>query len=111
MRDDITNIAIDDYLLDLMPPRSEIFRELEKRAHEDAIDMRAANLALVEGQKSLELLSQRLFDAQEAERRIVARDPSFINWQIIGTCGQWQIVPDFPLINKSFNLSYTGNDL
>jgi signal transduction histidine kinase len=36
--------------------------------------MRAANLALVEGQKSLELLSQRLFDAQEAERRIVARD-------------------------------------
>ena len=48
--------------------------ELEKRVHEDAIDMRAANLALVEGQKSLELLSQRLFDAQEAERRIVARD-------------------------------------
>lgn len=48
--------------------------ELEKRAHKDAIDMRAANLALVEGQKSLELLSQRLFDAQEAERRIVARD-------------------------------------
>ena len=28
MRDDITNIAIDDYLLDLMPARSEIFREL-----------------------------------------------------------------------------------
>lgn len=48
--------------------------ELEKRAHEDAIDMRAANLALVEGQNSLELLSQQLFDAQEAERRIVARD-------------------------------------
>jgi signal transduction histidine kinase len=48
--------------------------ELEKRAQEDAIDMRAANMALVEGQKSLELLSQRLFDSQEAERRIVARE-------------------------------------
>jgi signal transduction histidine kinase len=36
--------------------------------------MRAANMALVEGQKSLELLSQRLFDSQEAERRIVARE-------------------------------------
>ena len=48
--------------------------ELERRAHEVAIDMRAANLALVEGQKSLDLLSQRLFDSQEAERRIVARE-------------------------------------
>ncbi|HUF00438.1 MAG TPA: sensor histidine kinase [Anaerolineales bacterium] len=48
--------------------------ELEKRAQEDAIDMKAATLALVESQKSLELLSQRLFDVQEAERRIVARE-------------------------------------
>jgi PAS domain S-box-containing protein len=48
--------------------------ELEKRSQEDAIDLKAVNLALVEGQKSLELLSHRLFDAQEAERRIVARD-------------------------------------
>ena len=48
--------------------------ELEKRVQEGVIDLKAANLALVEGQKSLELLSQRLFDAQEAERRIVARE-------------------------------------
>jgi PAS domain S-box-containing protein len=48
--------------------------ELEKRLQEGAIDLKAANLALVEGQKNLELLSQRLFDAQEAERRIVARE-------------------------------------
>lgn len=50
-------------------------------------------------------------DAKAEITRVVPRDPSFINWQIIGTCGQGQIVPDFPLINKSFNLSYTGNDL
>jgi PAS domain S-box-containing protein len=48
--------------------------DLERRAQEDAIDLKAANLALMEGQKSLELLSHRLFDAQEAERRIVARE-------------------------------------
>lgn len=48
--------------------------ELERRLQEGAIDLKAANLALVEGQKNLELLSQRLFDAQEAERRIVARE-------------------------------------
>ena len=33
MRDDITNIAIEDYLAALMPPRSEVFAELEQRAH------------------------------------------------------------------------------
>ena len=48
--------------------------ELERRLQEGVIDLKAANLALVEGQKNLELLSQRLFDAQEAERRIVARE-------------------------------------
>ena len=48
--------------------------ELEKLLQEGTTDLKAANLALVEGQKNLELLSQRLFDAQEAERRIVARE-------------------------------------
>lgn len=48
--------------------------ELERRAREGAIDLKAANLALAEGQKNLEILSQRLFDAQEAERRIIARE-------------------------------------
>ena len=48
--------------------------ELEKRVQEDAIDLNAANLALVESQKNLELLSQRLIDAEENERRSVARE-------------------------------------
>jgi PAS domain S-box-containing protein len=48
--------------------------ELERRVQEGVVDLKAANLALVEGQKNLELLSQRLFDAQETERRIVARE-------------------------------------
>jgi Ni,Fe-hydrogenase III large subunit/Ni,Fe-hydrogenase III component G len=43
--------------------------------------------------------------------RVIVRDPSRINWQLVGYSGQGQIVPDFPLINKSYNLSYTGNDL
>ena len=48
--------------------------DLEKLVQEGTTDLKAANLALVEGQKNLDLLSQRLFDAQEAERRIVARE-------------------------------------
>jgi len=43
--------------------------------------------------------------------RVFPRDPSFINWTVLGHAGQGNVVPDFPLINKSFNLSYSGNDL
>ena len=39
------------------------------------------------------------------------RDPSFINWLALETALPGNIVADFPLINKSFNLSYSGNDL
>ncbi len=43
--------------------------------------------------------------------RCKARDPSFMNWPAIQWAVVGNIVPDFPLINKSFNLSYAGNDL
>ncbi len=43
--------------------------------------------------------------------RCYPRDPSFCNWALFGIMGPGNIVPDFPLINKSLNLSYSGNDL
>jgi Ni,Fe-hydrogenase III large subunit len=39
------------------------------------------------------------------------RDASFLNWPALEVAVPGNIVPDFPLINKSFNLSYAGNDL
>ncbi|TQM68734.1 Ni,Fe-hydrogenase III large subunit [Actinomadura hallensis] len=38
-------------------------------------------------------------------------DPSFFNWPALPIALNGVIVPDFPLVNKSFNLSYAGNDL
>jgi Ni,Fe-hydrogenase III large subunit len=38
-------------------------------------------------------------------------DPSWHNWPAIEHAVIGNIVPDFPLINKSFNLSYSGHDL
>ncbi len=38
-------------------------------------------------------------------------DPSWQNWPAIEWAVIGDIVPDFPLINKSFNLSYSGHDL
>jgi Ni,Fe-hydrogenase III large subunit len=35
----------------------------------------------------------------------------FANWPALNYAILDNIVPDFPLVNKSFNLSYAGNDL
>ena len=43
--------------------------------------------------------------------RYKIRTASFCNWQAIEHAVLKNIVPDFPLINKSFNLSYEGTDL
>ncbi len=51
----------------------------------------------------------------EVEGGVVTRckvvDPSWFNWPALPVAMADTIVPDFPLANKSFNLSYAGNDL
>jgi Ni,Fe-hydrogenase III large subunit/Ni,Fe-hydrogenase III component G len=42
--------------------------------------------------------------------RCKVRDPSFCNWLAIEYAVLDNIVPDFPIINKSLSLSYSGND-
>jgi Ni,Fe-hydrogenase III large subunit len=44
-------------------------------------------------------------------RRCHCHDPSWQNWPALEHAVIDNIVPDFPLINKSFNLSYAGPDL
>lgn len=43
--------------------------------------------------------------------RYKIRTASFSNWPIIEHAAPNNIVPDFPVINKSLDLSYSGNDL
>jgi Ni,Fe-hydrogenase III large subunit/Ni,Fe-hydrogenase III component G len=42
--------------------------------------------------------------------RVKVTDPSFLNWPGLIQAVPGNIIPDFPVINKSFNLSYSGND-
>ncbi len=44
-------------------------------------------------------------------RRCHPQDPSWCNWPVVEHAAIGNNVPDFPLINKSFNLSYSGHDL
>ncbi len=42
--------------------------------------------------------------------RCKIKDPSLQNWPALSEAIQGNIIPDFPVMNKSFNLSYSGTD-
>jgi len=44
-------------------------------------------------------------------RRWAPQDPSALNWRVLPYAVTRDVIPDFPLVNKSFDLSYAGNDL
>ena len=67
-------------------------------------------LSLIEGWRG-EIVHLALTDAEGrfGQYRIV--DPSFRNWFALAIAMRDQAILDFPLCNKSFNLSYAGVDL
>ncbi len=64
----------------------------------------------VEGWRGEVLVALEL-DAAGRITRCHCHDPSWQNWPVLEHAVIGNIVPDFPLINKSFNLSYSGQDL
>ena len=52
-----------------------------------------------------------LVGGEASVARVKPADPSFRNWPALEYAVLENIVPDFPLCNKSFNLSYSGSDL
>jgi Ni,Fe-hydrogenase III large subunit len=67
----------------------------------------------VEGWRGELLVALELAGADQDHRilRCHLHDPSWQNWPVLEHAILGNIVPDFPLINKSFNLSYSGHDL
>ncbi|MHB0999206.1 MAG: hydrogenase large subunit [Armatimonadota bacterium] len=58
-----------------------------------------------------ELIHWVTTDSTGAVSRYSIKDPSFNNWTGLAIAARGNLVTDFPLCNKSFNLSYSGNDL
>jgi Ni,Fe-hydrogenase III large subunit len=67
-------------------------------------------VSLVEGWRG-EICHAALTDARGRFARYKVVDPSFHNWMGLALALRDQQVSDFPLCNKSFNLSYCGHDL
>ena len=66
-------------------------------------------LGLIEGWRGLVVIALETGPDGQL-RRGHAHDPSWQNWPLLEYAILGNIVPDFPLINKSFNLSYSGPD-
>jgi Ni,Fe-hydrogenase III large subunit len=67
-------------------------------------------VGMVEGWRG-EVLVAIHTDAVGRFARVHPHDPSWQNWPVLEHAIMGNIVPDFPLINTSFNLSYSGQDL
>jgi Ni,Fe-hydrogenase III large subunit len=67
-------------------------------------------VTLVEGWRG-EICHVALTDADGRFSRYKIVDPSFHNWAGLAMALRDQQISDFPLCNKSFNLSYCGHDL
>jgi Ni,Fe-hydrogenase III large subunit len=70
----------------------------------------AISVALVEGWRG-EICHVAITDARGRLARYKIVDPSFHNWMGLAIALRGQQISDFPLCNKSFNLSYCGHDL
>ncbi len=86
------------------PPESELRVPLAAPASDTLA------VALVEGWRG-EVCHVALTDGAGRFRRYKIVDPSFHNWTGLALALRAQAISDFPLCNKSFNLSYCGFDL
>ncbi|MEZ4601396.1 MAG: NADH-quinone oxidoreductase subunit C [Syntrophotaleaceae bacterium] len=85
-------------------PSGELLRPLPPTAPESLA------VSLVEGWRG-EVVHVVLTDRQGQPLRYKIVDPSFRNWSGLAMALRGEQISDFPLCNKSFNLSYCGFDL
>jgi len=70
----------------------------------------AEGIGMVEGWRG-EIISHVRFDDNGRVARYFPRDPSWFSWPALELLIHGNIVPDFPVCNKSVNGSYSGHDL
>ncbi len=94
------------FLLDQLasPPDGELYQEPTAPAPDTLA------VSLVEGWRG-EVCHVALTDAVGRFRRYKIVDPSFHNWTGLALALRGAAISDFPICNKSFNLSYCGFDL
>ena len=70
----------------------------------------ADGIGIIEGWRG-EIVTYVRFDGEGRIARFFPRDPSWFTWPALERLIHGNIVPDFPVCNKSVNGSYSGHDL
>jgi Ni,Fe-hydrogenase III large subunit len=102
-----------DELVESLRLVRQILRCMPSGAHIVPVSVPAAGsvgVGLVEGWRGPVVVGLEA-GRDGAISRCHPQDPSWHNWPALEHAVIGNIVPDFPLINKSFNLSYSGHDL
>lgn len=95
-----------EFLLDVLDqmPQGELYvRPPALKPHQTA-------MAMIEGWRG-EIVHVAMTDSNSRIARYKIKDPSFHNWMGLSMAVRGGQISDFPLCNKSFNLSYAGHDL
>lgn len=95
----------------------EFFKELENHKEEPikvetskSINSNSFAISITEGWRG-EIIHCAITNNNGQIKRYKIKDPSFNNWYGLALAVRNNEISDFPLCNKSFNLSYCGNDL
>ena len=96
------SLALIDQMLDRLPAGALGTHAGHRREAREGI-------AIVEGFRGDVLVWLRLRDGRV--ERCHMRDPSWFQWPLLEAAIENNIVADFPLCNKSFNCSYSGQDI
>ncbi len=101
-----SSLNLMDEMLDMLEQQSDridIFAELPDAPCGEG-------LGLIDGWRG-EIVSYVRLDEEGRVARFFARDPSWFTWPALERIVLGNIVPDFPVCNKSVNGSYSGHDL
>jgi Ni,Fe-hydrogenase III large subunit len=80
------------------------------RAETGTVGRDTEGVGFIDGWRG-EIVTYVHLDAEARVTRFFPRDPSWLTWPALELLVQGNIVPDFPVCNKSVNGSYSGQDL
>ncbi len=105
------NVRIDEvrHSFELLEQLEDLLSEGPTRATHGPIPSGGFALGYAEAWRG-EVVHWVMTDGSGKITRWKITDPSFHNWKGVTVAARNNIIPDFPVINKSFNLSYSGND-
>jgi len=99
-----------ELIFSLLDKIFEVPQEVEKPLSKIKLKPSVLTISLIEGWRG-EICHAAITDEHGEIAHYKIKDPSLHNWMALALAVREQEISDFPICNKSFNLSYCGHDL